>query len=511
MSETISLAPSKDNLLKHDGPAGLVVFLVALPLCLGIALASGAPLLSGILSGVIGGLVVSWLSGSPVAVSGPAPGLAVTAAAIIQQLGFEAFLAAVVLAGVLQILFGVFRLGSIGNYVPNPVLRGMLAAIGLVMILKQIPHALGRDDDYDGDLSFLEARGSNTFTDIAVGILDPHMGAVLLSAICLLLLVFWTRSANKGVRWMQLIPGPLVVVLFGIAWNQVYRVAVPTLLINNPAHLVNLPTLNSLAGYLGAFRFPNFAALTTGAVWMAAVTLSVIASLESLLTIEAADKLDPFRRISPLRRELIAQGIGNILCGLIGAIPLTAVVVRTTANIYAGARTRMSSFVHGWYLLGATLLIPGFLNLVPLACLAVVLISVAYQLTKPEIYLGEYRKGLDQFVPFVVTVAAVLFTDLMQGVLVGLVCGLFFVIRANHRTAITVANIDNNYLLRLNKDASFVNKSEFRSKLRHIPEGSNVIIDGTKALFIDHDIYEAAEDFKKLAQHKGITVEFKNF
>ncbi|MEQ1945816.1 MAG: SulP family inorganic anion transporter [Bryobacteraceae bacterium] len=511
MSETISLAPSKDNLLKHDGPAGLVVFLVALPLCLGIALASGAPLLSGILSGVIGGLVVSWLSGSQVAVSGPAAGLAVTAAVMIRQLGFESFLTAVVLAGALQILFGIFGLGSIANYVPNPVLRGMVAAIGLVMILKQIPHALGRDDDYDGDLAFLEARGSNTFTDIAMGALDAHMGAVVLSAISLLLLIFWDRAANKGVRWMQSIPGPLLVVLLGIACNQIYSVAAPSLLINNPAHLVNLPTLDSFTGFLATFKLPAIAALTNGGVWMAAVTLSVIASLESLLTIEASDKLDPYRRISPLRRELIAQGVGNMLCGLIGAIPLTAVVVRTTANIYSGARTRIASLVHGLCLLGATLLIPGFLNLVPLASLAAVLIVVAYQLTKPQIYVEEFRKGWDQFVPFVVTVTAVLFTDLLQGVLIGLVCGLFFVIRANHRMAITVVNIDNDYLLRFNKDASFVNKSEFRRKLRRIPEGANVLIDGTKALFIDHDIYEAAEDFKKLATHKNISVEYKNF
>jgi len=512
MTSPISLKANFNNLIKHDGPAGLVVFLVALPLCLGVALASGAPLLGGILAGAVGGLIVSFLSGSDISVSGPAAGLTVIVATAIQQLGsFETFLLAVVLAGCIQFLFGVVRLGSIADYVPSAVIQGMLAAIGLVIVLKQIPHALGRDQDYDGDLAFLEGEGLNTFTDIVKGVITAHPGAVLLSLLCLCLMLAWDHFAAKGVRWMQLVPGPLMAVLLGIGVNQIYGIWAPSMMIVDADHLVRLPTPSSISGFLGEMKFPNFAAVTQQGVWITAVTIALVASLESLLSLEAADKLDPYRRISPPHRELRAQGVGNIVSGLLGGLPVTSVVVRTSANVYAGARTWMSSFVHGVFLLVASLAIPRLLNLVPLASLAMVLILVGYKLTKPKIYSEMYRRGWDQFLPFIATVLAVVFTDLLKGVLIGLVIGLFFVIRTNHRAAITVVNMENFFLMRLNKDATFVNKSELRSKLRRIPEGAHVVLDGTKALFIDHDIYEVAEDFKKMAAYKNITLEVKNF
>jgi MFS superfamily sulfate permease-like transporter len=512
MTPSVSLKPSLSNFLKHDGPAGVVVFLVALPLCLGIALASGAPLFAGILAGVVGGLVISILSGSDISVSGPAAGLAVIVANSIQQVGsFEAFLAAVVVAGVLQLLLGVARLGSIVDYVPNSVIQGMLAAIGLVIILKQVPHALGRDQDYDGDLAFFEAEGLNTFTDILIALVTAHPGAVLVSVVCLTVMLAWDSLAARGIRAFQLLPSALVAVLLGIAVNQWFHWRHPQMAIVDPSHMVQLPTPDSPREFLAELRFPDFSALNHQSVWITAVTLALVASLESLLSLEAADKLDPYRRISSPHRELCAQGIGNIISGMVGGLPVTCVVVRTSANVYAGARTWVSAFTHGVLLLASTVTIPRLLNLIPLASLAVVLILVGYKLTKPKIYQAMFRRGWDQFLPFIATVLAVVFTDLLKGVLIGLVVGLFFVIRANHRRAFSVVHMDNYYLMRLNKDATFVNKSELRSRLREIPEGSHVVLDGTRALFIDHDIKEVAEDFRKMAEYKNITLELKNF
>lgn len=506
------LDASSGNFLKHDGPAGVVVFLVALPLCLGIALASNAPLFSGIIAGVIGGLVVSVLSGSQVSVSGPAAGLAVVVATAIQTTGsFRAFLLAVALAGVIQFLFGILRLGPIADYVPNSVIKGMLAAIGVVIILKQIPHALGRDKDYEGDFSFLELGGMNTLSDIAEAVASASLGAILISGASLLLLLAWEKLATRGVKLFQTVPGPLAVVGLGIATNQLLGVIAPSLQLVDAEHLVNLPVFSSLAEFTQSFTTPDFSAITNQKVWIAAITIAVVASLETLLSLEAADRLDPYKRISPTNKELRAQGVANLLSGLIGGLPITSVVVRTSANVYAGARTWMSSFLHGALLLASVLLIPGVLRLTPLASLAAILIVIGFKLTKPRLYLAMYRLGWDQFVPFIVTVLAVVFSDLLTGVLIGIACGAFFVIRTNHRDAITVVNDGENYLIRFTKDASFVNKSEFRNKLRQLPEGARVWIDGTRALFIDHDIFEVVEDFRKMAPYKGIQIELKNW
>jgi len=507
-----SLDPNSGNLFKYDGPAGTVVFLVALPLCLGIALASGAPLFAGIVAGVVGGIVVSIFSGSQVSVSGPAAGLTViVASAIVSTGSFKAFLLSVVLAGVLQFLMGVARLGAIADYVPDSVIKGMLAAIGLVIILKQIPHALGRDKDFEGDMSFLEKSGSNTVTDIVESVLSANPGAMIISALSLLVLIYWDDVAAKAGAWMKLVPAPLIVVLLGIGLNLSFGAFAPQFQLRSDEYMVSLPVAQSVQGFFGQFMLPDFSAITNQAVLSAAATIAIVASLESLLSLEAADRLDPFRRISSASRELRAQGIGNIVSGLLGGLPVTSVVVRTSANVTAGARTWVSAFVHGVLLFAATMLIPSILNLTPLACLAAILIVIGYKLTKPAVYKAMHALGWNQFVPFLVTVAAIVFTDLLKGVIVGMFVGVFFVMRTNHHAAITLVHQDHYYLLRFNKDASFVNKNELKRKLRDIPNGSHLIIDGTKSLYTDHDIIEIVEGFQKLAPYKDITLELKHF
>jgi MFS superfamily sulfate permease-like transporter len=505
------LDATSGNFLKHDGPAGMVVFLVALPLCLGIALGSGAPLFSGVIAGIVGGIVVGLLSGSQMSVSGPAAGLAVIVLTAIQGIGsYEGFLVAVVLSGLLQLAFGFLKFGVVADYVPNSVIKGMLAGIGLLIILKQIPHTLGRDKDYMGDFKFLEAGGNNTLSDIAAAVASAATGAVIIFAVGLALLLVWEILAKKS-RVFQLVPGPLAVVALGIGLNQMFGKVAPALQLVNVEHLVNLPVPASVSDFLGQFTHPHFSVLGSKGVWIAAGTIAVVGSLETLLSLEAADRLDPYKRISSSKRELFAQGIGNVVSGLIGGLPVTSVVVRTAANASAGGRTRMSTVIHGLLLLLSVILLPGVLRLAPLASLATILILVGYKLTKPSLYRTVYAQGWDQFIPFVTTVIAVVFTDLLTGVLVGFACGFFFVIRTNHHEGITVVSQDSNYLFRFTKDASFINKNELRRKLRELPNDSHVVIDGTRALFIDHDIMEIVEDFRQLAPYKNIQIELKHW
>jgi len=499
------------NFLRNDGPAGTVVFLVALPLCLGIALGSGAPLFAGIIAGIVGGMVVSVFSGSEVSVSGPAAGLAVIVLAAIHSIGsFEAFLVAVVLSGVLQFVFGVLRFGVVADYVPNSVIKGMLAAIGVLIVLKQIPHALGRDVDYNGDLRFLEVGGNNTLSDIAAAVASAAIGAVIIFIVGLALLLVWEKFARKW-RAFELVPGPLAVVAAGIGLNRLLGQVAPALQLVSADHLVNLPVPASLADFLHQFTLPNFDAIGNKSVWTAALTIAVVGSLETLLSLEAADRLDPYKRISSSNRELFAQGIGNVVSGMIGGLPVTSVVVRSAANAGAGARSWRSAFIHGLLLLVSVILLPRVLILTPLASLATILIAVGFKLTKPSLYRTVYSQGWDQFIPFVTTVIVVVFTDLLTGVLVGLACGVFFVILTNHHERITVVSQDSNYLFRFTKDASFVNKNELRRKLRALPNDSHLVIDATQALFIDHDIREIVDDFRQLAPHKNIQVELKQW
>lgn len=492
-----------------DAPASIVVLLVALPLCLGIALGSGAPLFSGIIAGIIGGIVVGLLSGSQLSVSGPAAGLTVIVAGAIAQLPtYEAFLLSVVIAGMLQLVFGYLKAGIIGSYVPNAVIKGMLAAIGIILILKQVPHLVGYDTDFEGDESFLQNDQENTFSEMLQAIRYITPSAVLLGAISLAILVIWESKWVKKIKLITSIPGPLVVVIATVVLHELIKLKFPSYILESK-HLVALPIAQDIHQFFSFFTFPDLQYLNKPAVWTSAITLSVVASLETLLGIEAVDKLDTQKRISPTNRELKAQGIGNILSGLIGGIPVTSVVVRSSANVTAGAKTKMSAILHGVFMLICVMFIPGLLNKIPLCALAAILIFTGYKLVKVKLIKDFYQKGFDQFIPFIVTILAILVTDLLVGIMVGLMVGLFFMIRSNFRSAILVVNDRNNYLIRLRKDVSFLNKPIVKLRLDEIPNDSFVLIDAGRADFIDKDVIEEINNFIEAAQGKNIQVEIK--
>lgn len=490
-----------------DFPASVVVFLVALPLCLGIALASGAPLFSGLISGIVGGLVVGFLSGSPLSVSGPAAGLTSIVSVSILDLGsFEAFLVSVVLAGVIQVILGFARAGSIGHFFPVSVIKGMLAGIGVILILKQIPHALGYDVDFIGDESFLQFDGRNTFSEIAEAFDYISMGAVAISVSALLVIYFWASNQIKRYKWAHILPAPLIVVGLGILFNELFEHVAPTLVLS-AEHLVSVPVMSQSQGLSSFFTTPDFSVLQNPQVYVVALTLAIVASLETLLSIEAADKMDPYRRITPLNRELRAQGTANMISGLIGGLPLTAVIVRTSANVSAGARTKASAISHGIILLLSVLLIPGILKLIPLSCLAGILMAVGFKLTKPSLYKEMWAKGSSQFFPFFVTVMAVVFTNLLQGVLLGIVVSIFFILKSNVQRAIILVSDEANYLIKFTKDVTFLHKATLRHILGRIPDDSQVVIDASKAGFIDADIMETVTDFVESAKAKNINIE----
>ncbi|CAL1239383.1 SulP family inorganic anion transporter [Candidatus Methylocalor cossyra] len=496
--------------LRHDIPAGVVVFLVALPLCLGIALASGAPLFSGIITGIVGGLVVSWASGSQLSVSGPAAGLTVIVLEAIDRLGgFPAFLPAVVLAGAFQLTLGFLRAGVIGAYFPAAVIKGMLAAIGLILIIKQIPHALGYDADFEGDESFFQPDSHDTLSELGYALMAISPGAALVSLVALAILLAWETAPIKGNALLSLIPGPLVAVLWGVGFNVYSAAYLPELAIA-PEHLVQLPDSRGFDDLLGQLTRPDFTHWADGELWSTAATLAVVASLETLLSLEAIDKLDPLKRVAPTNRELKAQGLGNIVAGLLGGLPMTAVIVRGSANVNAGGRTKMACFIHGLLLLLSVMFIARYLNLIPLACLAAILLLTGYKLAKPQLFKEMYRKGTSQAVPFTVTVGAILFTDLLAGMALGLLCGLYYVIKTNFHSAITLTRDGNHYLLRLHKDVSFLNKALLRDYLARIEADGYLIIDGSRAQFIDQDILETIQDFVAAASDDNITVELRN-
>lgn len=492
---------------RDDLPAALVVFLVALPLCLGIALASGAPLLAGIVSGVIGGLVVGSLSGSPLSVSGPAAGLAVIVLAGVTELGYPAFLTAVVLAGALQVLLGYLRAGALAHFVPASVVHGMLAAIGLILILKQIPHALGYDVDFEGDESFIEASGGNTFWDLYAAVMAAEPGAVLVFAVALVALLLWGRVAPRlpGGVWL---PPPLMAVLAGTLANLGLGLWLPEWQLQ-ASHRVGLPALASAADFAASLSFPDFSRVLDAGVLRLALTIGVVASVESLLSVEASDKLDPRKRVTPMNRELKAQGVGNLIAGLVGALPVTAVIVRSSANVTAGGKTKLSTIVHGALLLVSALLLAPVLNLVPLAALAAVLIVMGWRLTRPRVLMAQRRHGPSQFVPFMVTLVAILLTDLLVGICIGVLVGVFFVVRSNFQSALVVTRDGGMVLVRFAKDVSFLNKPALIEAFTSIPDDMQVIIDGTRAQFIDHDIRECIDDFLAAAPTRGIEVELR--
>ena len=495
--------------LKYDLPAGLVVFLVAIPLCLGIALASGAPLFSGLIAGICGGIIIGMASGSQLSVSGPAAGLTVIVLNAISTLGtFEVFLLAVMIAGLIQLILGYLRAGIIGHFFPSSVVKGMLSAIGLILILKQIPHALGDDRDYEGDDSFYQPDGENTFSEIILAVQNIDPAALIISSICLAILIIWDRKFMTNLSWTRIVPGPLVAVTLGVVLNEIFKASRPDWSLAGD-HLVQLPVISTLEDLKNVVVFPDFSAIGRLDVYVVAITIAIVASLETLLSLDAVDKLDPYKRIAPQSRELKAQGLGNFVSGLIGGLPITAVIVRSSANVSSGGRTKVSAIFHGFLLVFSVLFIPNIMNLIPLSALAAVLLRVGYKLTKPSLFRDVYRKGFDQFIPYACTILAILLTDLLTGIIIGIIIGLIFVIKSNYHKSIEITEDGNNYLLKLNKDVSFLNKAILRRKMERIPENAYVIIDGTKSKYIDQDIAETIKDFEDYAKFKNITVEIK--
>lgn len=493
--------------LRYDLPAGLAVFLVALPLCLGIALASGAPLYAGLLSGIIGGVVVAWVSGSQLAVSGPAAGLTTLVAASIVSLGdYKVFLLAVIIAGFFQLLLGLLKLGSVANYFPSSVIKGMLAAIGIILISKQIPLALGYNQPDFWTSGFLKLFSFTNFYG-SIENFNQHItaGAILITVISLFILFIFQLPVSKKIR---IIPAPLLVVVIGVIANTIFTNAASGFSLRQ-TQLVNIP-LNIFSN----ITFPDFTKLFSNAeIWKDGAIIGLLATLETLLCIEAVDKLDKHNRITPVNRELIAQGIGNITCGLLGAIPMTAVVVRGAANVDAGARTKLSAFTHGLFLLLAVLLVPFLLNKIPYASLAAILLVTGYNLTKPKLFRNMWSLGLKQFLPFIITIIVILFTDLLAGVCIGLLISIYFIVqnnfKAEYRITRTLHNGIETEYIKLNSNVTFLNKVKLRKALDDVQEYSVLIIDGSECNFIDYDILEIISEYENKAHDRHIELHLK--
>ena len=510
MSKKINLFAN----LKSDFASGLVVFLVALPLCLGIAMASGAPLFSGIIAGVIGGIVVGFLSQSHVSVSGPAAGLTAIVLTAITDFGaFDVFLMSVFIAGVIQLALGFLKAGSISNYFPTNVIEGMLAGIGIIIILKQIPHAFGYDADFEGDQAFIQNDGSNSFSFLFDVINHIQLGAVVISLVSLVILISWDKV--PFLKRLKLVPGALIAVILGVVLNEIF-IATGSPLAIAKEHLVSLPVPKSFDEFKSIIITPNFSAVTNPQVWVVGITIAIVASIETLLCIEASDRMDVQKRYTDTNVELRAQGIGNVISSLLGGLPMTSVVVRSSANNNAGAKSKMSAIIHGVLLLVSVLSIPALLNKIPLATLATVLILVGYKLAKPATFFHFWEKGKYQFVPFIATLVFVVATDLLKGVALGIIISIIFVLRGNLKRAYSfkkeeyedgdVIHID------LAQEVSFLNKAAIKLTLSEIPENSKVIINAHDTEYIAHDVLDLIREFKETrAIDENIKVKLKGF
>lgn len=505
-----NLSPFKN--FKDDIPASIVVFLVAMPLCLGIAMVSGAPPLAGLISGIIGGIIVGALSGSPLGVSGPAAGLAIIVLNAINDLGsFEVFLVAVVLAGILQLIMGFLRAGLIAYFFPSSVIHGMLAGIGIIIFLKQIPHAFGYDKVPEGDLGFDQVDGHNIFSELSYMLETISPGVVIVSFISLLILILWETKLFKRLKFTKLIQGPLVVVVLGAILGIVFSSS-PQLVIDSE-HFVKVPVASSAAEFFGNFRLPNFqAALTNPDVFVTAIIIAVVASLETLLCVEASDKQDDLKRVTPTNRELKAQGIGNIISGFIGGLPITQVIVRSSANQQSGGKTKASTIIHGVLLLVSIIAIPKVLNLIPYGVLAAILFVVGYKLAKPALFKKMYKQGWGQFIPFIVTIAAMVLTnDLLIGITLGFGVAIFIILRNNFKVPYKMnkENLEgkDNIRICLSDDVTFLNKASIQKSLAELPDNTHVVIDASGNHFIHHDVIEIIEDFQISAKSRNITVE----
>ena len=500
--------------IKNDLPASIVVFFVAVPLCLGIALASGAPLFAGIIAGIVGGIVVGNASGSPLGVSGPAAGLAVIVLTSIASLGgsWEAFLLAVFLAGIFQLALGFAKAGFIAYFFPSSVIKGMLTGIGLLIILKQIPHALGWDKDAIGDDAFVQADGQNTFSEILRALDFVTPGALLIAVVSLGILILWDTVLTRKHKIFGMINGPLVVVALGITMNYFYQTGILNFTLATD-QVVRIPVPENLSSFISQFTFPDFSAITNIEVWKIAIVLAIVASLETLLCVEATDKMDPDKRVTPANRELKAQGLGNVISGLIGGLPVTQVIVRSSANISFGGKTKMSAILHGFFLLISALTVASVLNMIPLASLAAILLMVGYKLAKPSLFKQMYKLGWEQFVPFTVTVVAILMTDLLKGITAGMIVGGFYALLHSYRNSHHMKEVITNkegqriHHLVLAEEVSFFNKANVVKELEEIPENSKVIIDFSNSKSVAYDVLELIRDYEVNAKTKNITVE----
>ena len=488
--------------LKKDLPASIVVFFVALPLCLGIALASGAPLFSGLIAGMVGGIIVGSLSSSSLGVSGPAAGLAVIVLGAIASLGsFENFLLAVVLGGAIQIVLGLARAGIIAYYFPSSVIKGMLAGIGITIILQQIPYALGFDKAGAAAAGGLFANFGNIFDFVTPG-------AIIITLVSLVILLLWEKVLSKKSKIFKIIPGPVVAVVTGV----IFQIATAgTAFGISATQLVTVPVPDSAASFFGQFSFPNFAMISNPEIWIVAVTLAVVASLETLLSVEAVDKLDPLKRVTPTNRELFAQGAGNIVSGLIGGLPVTQVIVRSSANVQSGGRTKTSAILHGLFILLSIIVIPTLLNLIPLAVLAAVLLLVGFKLAKPALFLGMSTLGKSQFLPFLITVLGVVFTDLLTGIGLGLLVGVSVILINSYKNSHFLHkegfdNVDGKYKITLAEEVTFLNKGAILKELNAIPGDAFVEIDVSKTKVLDYDILEILDEFAIKARHRNIDI-----
>lgn len=503
----------KKNLFA-DFKAGVVVFLVALPLCLGIAMACKVPLFSGIIAGVIGGILVTVFSGSKYSVSGPAAGLTAIVLTSIAQLGsYEAFLAAVVFAGVFQIILGILKAGSIGNYIPNAVIKGMLAGIGIILIIKQIPHLFGYDKDPEGDEQFIQLDGENSFTELVnmVNFITP--GAIVIGIVSFAVLIIAEKPFYKKDKILSNLPGPLLAVVFGVLLTIAFKGYAYFSI--DSTQLVSLPKISSFSDLQANLFFPDFSFSNNGKFWMVVFTLAVVASLETLLGIEAIDKLDPDKNESNTNKELLAQGIGNIACGFIGGLPVTSVIVRSSANINSGAKSKLSAIIHATLLLVCVLLLPNLLALIPNACLAAILIMTGFKLTKYSIFKEQWKFGYEQFVPFVITIIVMLVTDLLKGVCAGLVISIIFIIRDNITSSFESSSevIDGKryFLIKLPQHVTFFNKGYLIKFFASITANSKVIIDGSINKKINRDSKDVIDDFINTSQKRKVEIELVKY
>ena len=493
--------------LQYDFSAGLAIFFIAIPMSLGIALACGAPLYSGLIASIVGGILVAPLSGSSLGISGAAAGLVIIMLSSIESLGFSAFLLTVFIAGMCQILMGLTKMGTIAHYFPSAVIKGMLTGVGAIIFIKQIPHAVGYDFDYEGDLSFFQSDNFSSFSELTHMFDAFSPTATIIAVLSLIILIVWEHPALKITNFVQL----LHVVILGVLVNEYLRLYYPDLALKE-SHLVSLPVAKTMGDLFEQMHSPDFSQLNNPVIYISAITLAFVASLETLIAVEAVDRLDMYKRVTPTNRELIVQGIGNMTSSLLGGLPLTQVIVRSSISIQSGAKTKAAGFISGIVLLMTVFLIPDWFNKIPLASLASILLVTSYKLMRPSIIVKMYEAGIYHFLPFCATVLGLIFTDFLTGILIGFACALVSVIAENYKSAMYFreTHIGNKIIFRLSENVSFLNKANLKQTFDHLPRHSEVVIDATRSTYLDYDVYEVICDFKKEAPLKDIHVTLQN-